>query len=282
MKNRSRRAGAALHAALLATLGAASPTASAATSEAGAAAGTAEASAITFYDYEIVNVFPHDADAFTQGLLVADGDFYESTGLRGRSSIRRVDIETGAVRRSQALPDRYFGEGLALAGDRFVALTYTSGLGFVLSRDDFRKLGQFAYDGEGWGLTFDGNHLVMSDGSADLEFRDPETFEVVRSVTVTFRGKPLRYLNELEYVDGRILANVYGADEIVRINPKTGVVDGVILLSGIIAPEERGEEPGGAPPVLNGIAYDPEADRLFVTGKLWPKVFEIRLKERAN
>lgn len=231
--------------------------------------------------YEILAVHPHDIEAFTQGLVFENGDLLESTGLNGRSSVRRVDIRTGTPKDLQRLPDRYFGEGLAQIGDRLFLLTYKSGIGFVLSREGFRRIGQFTYEGEGWGLAYDGRHLLMSDGSAQIEFRDPDTFAVQNTMDVTLRGRPLRNLNELEVICGRIFANVYGADQIVRIDPETGVVDGIVDLTGIMDPAERGGAAGDPPPVLNGIAYDPATDRLFVTGKLWPKLFEIRLTPAA-
>ena len=232
------------------------------------------------YDYEVVAAYPHDATAFTQGLVFAEGGLYESTGLWGRSSLRRVSIRTGSVDRRIDLPRQFFGEGLALVGDRLVALTYKAGKAFVFTADGFRRVGQFDYEGEGWGLAYDGRQLVMSDGSSTLEFRDADTFDVVRAIEVTYLGAPLGNLSELEIVGDRIFANVYGADQIVSIDPSTGVVDAVIDLTGIIEPEGRRAGPGDPPPVLNGIAYDPEADRLFVTGKLWTKLFEIRLVPR--
>ncbi len=247
-----------------------------------AALAQAGAGQIDYYGYEVVNAYPHDPKAYTQGLLVADGDFYESTGLWGDSSVRRVDIESGEPEALQALPESIFGEGMALVGDRLITLTYRAGVAFVLSKDGFRRLDQFAYEGEGWGLAFDGRQLIMSDGTDEIEFRDPETFDVLRRINVTFQGKPLNRLNELEFVDGRIFANVYQTDQLVRIDPDTGAVDGVIDLSGILPSADREAHDGEPPEVLNGIAYDPDGERLFVTGKYWPKVYEIRLVEQAQ
>jgi len=239
----------------------------------------ADRAGVAFYDYEIVNVFPHDPAAFTQGLFVRDGRFIESTGQYGESSLREVEIETGEVRRLQKLPARYFGEGIVEWEGDIVALTWRSGVGFVFDGDSLRKERQFDYDGEGWGLTRDEKRLIMSDGTPSLRFLDPETLEETGRLVVTFRGRPLARLNELEWVKGEIFANVWGEDAIVRIDPDSGVVTGVVDLGGLLSDADRAS---GRTDVLNGIAYDPVADRLFVTGKYWPSVFEIDLKERSR
>jgi glutaminyl-peptide cyclotransferase len=228
-----------------------------------------------WYDYEIVNVYPHDPAAFTQGLLYRDGRLYESTGLRGRSSLREVRLETGEVLRQRALEPRFFGEGLADWGDRLVQLTWQAGLGFVYDLETFEILRTFRYPGEGWGLARHGEHLIMSDGTAELRFLDPETFEERHRITVMEEGREVRNLNELEVIDGKVYANVFLTDEIVIIDPASGRVTGRIDLRGLLTPAERSRTD-----VLNGIAYDAEGDRLFVTGKLWPKLFEIELRRR--
>ncbi|MEM6537907.1 MAG: glutaminyl-peptide cyclotransferase [Pseudomonadota bacterium] len=242
-----------------------------------AGAETQTRQSVPYLTYEIVERYPHDKEAFTQGLLFVGGVLYESTGLYGRSSIREVDISSGKPTKLQALPAQFFGEGLAFAEDHFFLLTYKAGIGFVLDKDNLRRVRQFKYPGEGWGLAFDGEHLVMSDGSNYLEFRDPETFDVVRTIRVSLQGRLISNLNELEVVGDRIFANVYGADQIIRINPENGEVDGIIDLTGIIDNDGRGSEPGGAPPVLNGIAYDPTSGHFFVTGKLWSQLFELKV-----
>ena len=225
------------------------------------------------YTYDVVRTYPHDEAAFTQGLVYADGYLYESTGLYGRSSLCKVEVETGRVLQQRSLVPNVFGEGLALYGDRLVQLTWQSHVGFVYDRDSFEVLDQFTYPTEGWGITYDGAHLIMSDGSATLHFLDPETFAEVKTVEASDQGGPVTNLNELEYIDGEIYANVWLTDRIVRIAPDTGTVTGWIDLTGLLAPEYRTETTD----VLNGIAYDRVNDRLFVTGKLWPRLFEIRL-----
>jgi len=222
--------------------------------------------------YEIVETYPHDTGAFTQALLYHEGFLYEGTGLYGRSSLRKVDLETGEVLKMQRFPAQFFGEGLCLWQDRLIQLTWLSGVGFVWDLENFTFLRTFTYPGEGWGLTSDGELLIMSDGTSLLRFLDPETFEEVGAIEVRDRGVPVEKLNELEYVQGEIYANVWKSDRIARISPKSGVVLGWIDLSGLLSEEERGGED-----VLNGIAYDSEGDRLFVTGKLWPKLFQIEV-----
>ena len=225
------------------------------------------------YTYNVIASYPHDGGAFTQGLVIEDGVLYEGTGLYGRSSLRRVDLETGEVLQLYELPEQYFGEGITVYGDRIIQLTWQAGTGFVYDRDSFELLREFNYPTEGWGLTHDGERLIMSDGSATLYFLDPDTFEETGRVEVRDNDSPVRWLNELEYIGGNVYANVWTTDLIAIINPDTGGVTGWIDLEGILSPEDRTVYVD----VLNGIAYDAENDRLFVTGKLWPRLFEIEL-----
>ena len=224
--------------------------------------------------YQIVHTYPHDPKAFTQGLIYVDGHLYERTGLTGRSSLRMVDLTTGNVLQKHDLPADLFGEGLTDWGSTLIQLTWTSHKAFVYDRFSFAVQRTFSYSGEGWGLTHDETQLILSDGSPYLRFLDPKSFRVTRKLSVTDEaGHPVENLNELEYVHGEIYANVWQTDDIIRISPRTGKVLGRIDLGGIIDKGDlRGE---GA--VLNGIAYDAAGDRLFVTGKLWPKLFEISL-----
>ncbi len=216
---------------------------------------------------------PHDTGAFTEGLLFADGRLYESTGLVGRSSLREVDPATGAVIRQRDLPSPYFGEGLALVGQRLIQLTWRSHIAFEWDRTTFNPLGQFRFDTEGWGLCFDGTSLYQSDGSPTLYRRDPDTFTLQGTLTVRRSGKPVKNINELECVGDSIYANVWLTDTILRIDKASGRVTAVIDASGL-----RRDMPGldNADAVLNGIAYDPESSHFFVTGKLWPRMFEVR------
>ncbi len=223
--------------------------------------------------YRVVATYPHDPGAFTEGLVYADGFLYESTGLRGDSSLRKVEVETGQVVRELRLDDAYFGEGIALVGDRIVQLTFTSGTGFVYRAEDFDMLSEFEYAGEGWGITYDGARLIMSDGTATLRFLDPRNLAELARIEVTDDGSPVDQLNELEYVSGEVFANVWQTDQIARISPFTGEVAGWIDLDGLLGPDRF--EPGVD--VLNGIAYDPDRGRLFVTGKRWPRLFQIEL-----
>jgi glutaminyl-peptide cyclotransferase len=224
--------------------------------------------------YQIVRTYPHDSQAFTQGLIFVDGHMYESTGLNGRSSLRMVDVSTGRVLQKYDLPAEYFGEGLTDWGSSLIQLTWRAHKGFVYDRFSFSLLRTFPYTGEGWGLTHDGRQLIMSDGTAYLRFLDPKSFRQTRRVHVTDgTGQAVEDLNELEYLHGEIYANIWQTDKIVRISPRTGKILGWIDLDGII--DKRELQSSGA--VLNGIAYDSTADRLFVTGKLWPKLFEIRV-----
>ena len=227
--------------------------------------------------YKIIHTYPHDSSAFTQGLVYLDGHLYESTGRNGLSTLRMVDLETGRVQQEIPVPSRYFAEGLTNWGSTLVQLTWQSQVAFVYDRFSFRLLRTLHYDGEGWGLTQDGAHLILSDGSATLRFLDPTTFRVVRSITVKDSGAPVTELNELEYVHGQIYANVWHTDRIARISPATGKVLGWIDLSGLL-PDSEHPDPEA---VLNGIAYDAAHDRLFVTGKLWPRLFEIKVVPRS-
>lgn len=239
------------------------------------AAGRADTPA-PVYTYEIKKIYPHDRAAFTQGLVFRDGHLWESTGQYGTSSLRKVELKSGRVLRSVSLTKEYFGEGMTILKGKVYMLTWQNGEAFVYGQDDFLQLRSFKYAGEGWGLTHDNDSLIMSDGSSQLKFLDPETFEVRRVLDVADGGSPVTRLNELEYVHGEILANVWQDDRIARIDPKTGRVTGWIDLTGLLRESEREEETD----VLNGIAYDESGDRLFVTGKLWPKLFEVRLVKR--
>ena len=230
------------------------------------------------FGYRVVHEFPHDPRAFTQGLFFHEGFLYESTGLRGESTLRRVDLESGEVLEERRLLPQFFGEGATLAGDFIFQLTWESGIGFVYTRDPFRLVREFRYSGEGWGLTFDGEHLVMSDGSDSLRFWDPNTLRQVRTLKVTADGEPLPQLNELEWIEGEIWANIWMDDRIARIRPDTGEVTAFVDLTGILPRSFRLQYP--EIDVLNGIAWDRDGGRIFVTGKKWPTLFEIELIER--
>jgi glutaminyl-peptide cyclotransferase len=237
-----------------------------------------QAGGIPEYGYEVVHTYPHDPGAYTQGLFYLNGFLYESTGLNGRSSIRKVRFETGEVLQRREIPEQYFGEGIVNWKDRLLEITWKSEQGFIYNLASFLPQGQFSYPGEGWGLTEDGKRIVMSDGSAELRFWDPETLRETGRVTVTADGRPVTELNELEWIKGEVYANVYQTDRIARIDPASGKVVGWIDLTGILSPADRIHEVD----VLNGIAYDVKTDRLFVTGKLWPKLFEIRLVKKSD
>jgi glutamine cyclotransferase len=233
-------------------------------------------SRVQTFTYEVVKAYPHDKEAFTQGLVFHQGALYESTGLNGSSSLRRVELETGKVLKKIEVPSRFFAEGLTLFNGRLYQLTWQTQRGFVYDLDSFDKLREFSYAGEGWGLTRDANSLIMSDGSSRIRFLDPDTFEVRSMITVQDNGRDVVQLNELEYIKGEIYANVWMTDRVARIDPQSGKVNAWIDLSGLLPPGAR-QDPMA---VLNGIAYDEASDRLFVTGKLWPKLFEIKLKRR--
>ena len=225
------------------------------------------------YTYRIIESYPHDHNAFTQGLIVQDSILYESTGLYGKSSLRKVSLTTGEVLQQIDLDASLFGEGLTVVGDRLIQLTWKSLTGFVYDKESFVQKRTFSYATEGWGITHDGQDLIMSTGSSTLFFRNPDSFEETRRLDVSDNGIPVTDLNELEYVEGEIYANVWGSDRIAIISPKTGSVTGWVDLTGIISSQERAD-PGA---VLNGIAYDDKNKRLIVTGKLWPYLFEIEL-----
>jgi glutamine cyclotransferase len=224
--------------------------------------------------YQVIHVYPHDPNAFTQGLIYLDGHLYESTGLNGRSSIRMVDLPTGRVLQHYDLPEEYFGEGLTAWRNNLIQLTWTTHKGFVYDRFSFSPLRTFQYAGEGWGLTHDDKQLILSDGTSVLRFLDTQSFREVKRISVSDdENHAVNNLNELEYIHGEIYANIWQTDQIVRISPRTGRVLGWIDLSGLMDKREL----KSADAVLNGIAYDPQGDRLFVTGKLWPKLFEIKV-----
>ena len=236
------------------------------------------------YTYEVVRSFPHDTGAFTQGLAIAGETLYESTGNYGQSSLRQVSLQTGAVERVRRLSATIFGEGLALYDDKIIQLTWKSGVGFIYDRERFELLRSVSYPGEGWGITYDGARFIMSDGSSNLYFRDKVTFAETGRVVVRDGDGPVSNLNELEYVKGEVYANIWQEDRIARIDPETGRVTGWIDLVGLL---ESGSQHGpgegvGTVDVLNGIAYDAAGDRLFVTGKWWPRLFEIRLVEKQD
>jgi len=223
------------------------------------------------YGYRVVREYPHDPSAFTQGLVYVDGHLYESTGLEGASSLRQVDLETGKVIRRRALRPDEFGEGLTDWGGRLLQLTWTGMRGFIYERASLAVSGTFRYAGEGWGLTHDGRRLILSDGTAVLRFLDPETFREIGRLPVQDEGRAVPRLNELEYVRGEIYANVWQSDRVARVSPETGAVLGWIDLTGLLSAADLRHPVD----VLNGIAYDPGRERLFVTGKWWPKLFEI-------
>ncbi len=226
---------------------------------------------------EVLDTRPHDTSAFTQGLVYQDGALFESTGVYGNSSLREVDPQTGEVRRRLNLPSSIFAEGLALAHGRLTLLTWREHTAFQYDPATFSAAGEFTYSGEGWGLAFDGSRLIMSDGSSRLFFRDPDTFDIVSSTTVTLNGVPRDRINELEYAKGAIYANVWGYDTILKIDPRTGRVLATIDASGLLTADERKHAD-----VLNGIAYDPGRETFLITGKYWPKLFEVRFVPAAR
>jgi len=239
-----------------------------------------QSKAIPTLGYEVINAYPHDSRAFTQG-LVYDGNelLFEGTGLNGQSSLRLVNLQNGSVLKKTNLDSELFGEGVTLLEDRIVQLTWKSGLGLVYNKENFTKIGNFSYSTEGWGITSDNNSLIMSDGSNVLHILDPESFAEMGQIWVTANGLPLTGLNELEYVKGEIYANVWPTYWIAIISPKTGEVTARVNLMGIL---KANETEGKSVDVLNGIAYDASEDRLFVTGKLWPRLYEIRLVRPSN
>jgi glutamine cyclotransferase len=229
------------------------------------------------YTFKIVRTFPHDPTAYTQGLAYRDGFLYEGTGRNGSSSLRKVKLETGEVLQKVDLAPEYFGEGMAIFKNEIVQLTWQSHKGFVYDLSDFRLLREFSYPGEGWGLTTRGSEIFMSDGTAAIRVLDGNTLREKRRFTVRDYDIPVTQLNELEFVRGEIFANVWRTDRIARISPQTGKVVGWIDMTGLLSPIYRKEQDA----VLNGIAYDPDGNRLFVTGKLWPTMFEIQLVPKS-
>lgn len=231
---------------------------------------------IPVYGYEVVHFFPHDSKAFTQGLIFHDGNFLESTGEVGHSSLRRVEMDNGSVVQKVDVPPPYFAEGITLLKGRIYQLTWQHQLGFVYDALTFEKSGQFNYAGEGWGLANDGQSLILSDGTNRIRFLNPDNFQVTKTIAVLDGKTAVAEINELEFVQGEIYANIWHADRIARIDPNTGKVVGWINLAGLLKPGEVQDEEA----VLNGIAYDEASGRLFITGKLWPKIFEIRLTQK--
>jgi glutaminyl-peptide cyclotransferase len=226
------------------------------------------------FGYRVVTEYPHDRRAFTEGLAYVDGVLYEGTGLYGESTLRRVELETGEVLQAVGLSKEYFGEGISVLGDRIYQLTWKSGICVVFDRETFELQEALTYPTEGWGMTTDGERLIMSDGTNRLFIRDPETFAELDTIDVYDGARAIWNLNELEVVDDEIWANVWQTDRIARIDPESGQVTGWIDLTGLLSQSDRGRQ---TVDVLNGIAYDPDTDRLFVTGKLWPKLFEIEI-----
>jgi glutamine cyclotransferase len=239
---------------------------------------SAAPTAISYYGYEVVNFYPHDLSAFTEGLVYEDGVLYESTGLNGHSSLHKVDLETGKILQEVDLGAQYFAEGITIYNQKIIQMTWQSHLVFVYDMKSLALLREVDYPIKGWGITYDGERLIISDGTSSLYFLDPEAFQEIGSVKVFDDSGPVVNLNELEYVNGEIYANVWLTDRIAIIKPQTGQVVGWIDLTGLLSSEDVGQSAN----VLNGIAYDAEHYRLFVTGKLWPKLFEIRLVPRAN
>ena len=230
--------------------------------------------AVPTYGYEIVNTYPHDPQAFTEGLFYLNGFLYESTGLEHQSSIRKEKLETGEVVQKIDVPPQYFGEGIVNWKRRLVSLTWKTEVGFVYDLATFKLQRRFSYKGEGWALTQDGKRLIMSDGTPELRFLDPDTLQETGRITVTYEGKPVPNVNELEWVKGRIYANVWQTNMMIIIDPASGEVTGMVNLAGLLSASDRLTGPDS---VLNGIAYDAAQDRLFVTGKNWPKLFQVRV-----
>jgi glutaminyl-peptide cyclotransferase len=232
---------------------------------------------IVYYGYEIIHTYPHDLKAFTQGLVYANNQLYEGTGLYGASSLRKVNLETGEVLQQVALPSAYFGEGIAFFNNQLLQITWKSQTGFVYQADTLKKSGDFSYLCEGWGITHDGKQFLMSDGTTSVRFLDSKTFQETGRLYVRFGDEPVRKINELEYVDGLIYANIWQDNRIAMFNPESGYVVGWVDLSNLLTKEEA-----RAADVLNGIAWDKEGKRIFITGKKWPKLFEIRLIEKRK
>lgn len=233
----------------------------------------AVAHAQTTETYQVIHTYPHDTQAFTQGLIYIDGHLYESTGLNGKSSLREEDLETGSILQFQDVPSKYFAEGLTNWGNTLIQLTWQDHVVLVYDRANLHFLRSIPHSGEGWGLTQDGKNLILSDGTSALHFLDPVTLNEVRRITVKDRGTPVKELNELEFIHGEIYANIWHSDRIARIDPASGKVIGWIDLTGLLPKSERSDPEA----VLNGIAWDAARERIFVTGKRWPKIFEIKL-----
>ncbi|MDP1931015.1 MAG: glutaminyl-peptide cyclotransferase [Gammaproteobacteria bacterium] len=235
---------------------------------------------VPVYGYEVVKSYPHSTNAFTQGLQIHEGYLYEGTGRLGRSSLSQISLEDGAVLKTKRLPSRYFGEGITIVEDKIYQLTWQTNIAFVYDLETFDTITSHYYPTEGWGLTWDGTHLILSDGTDELQFIDPETFAVLNKIPVRWEGIPVRNLNELEYINGEVWANVWLTNEIVRIDPQSGAVTGIIDLTGLVEQTTT----GGPEAVLNGIAWEATDDagngRLFVTGKLWGNIFEIILVQK--
>ena len=229
------------------------------------------------YGFTVVNIWPHDSAAFTQGLIFAGGKFYEGTGQEGHSSLRLVEPQTGKVLKKLDVPEPYFAEGITLLNNKIYQLTWQHGIGFIYDAQKMEQIGRFDYNGEGWGITTDGHSLIMSDGSNLLKFLDPDSFRVTKTIAVRDGNRPVNELNELEYVNGEIYANIWHDNRIVTIDPQTGRITGWIDLTGLLPPGDVTDPEA----VLNGIAYEPAEKRLFVTGKLWPRLFEIQLKRQS-
>ncbi len=228
------------------------------------------------YSYKIINTWHHDPDAFIQGLQFLNGELYESTGLNGKSSLRRVELTTGKVLQKIDIPNEYFAEGMTILGDKIYQITYQTHIGFIYDLKTFKQLATWHYEGEGWGLTNDGTYIIMTSGSNKINYLDPRSLTIVKTLEVYDEGYQIENLNELEYIKGEIFANIWQTNRVARIDPVTGKVNSWIDLSGLLSPSERTEKVD----VLNGIAYDEKGDRIFVTGKLWPKLFEIKLKKK--
>ena len=237
-----------------------------------------QSTTIPAYTYEVVATYPHDPQAFTQGLIFVDGTLYEGTGRYAQSTLRKVDLTTGEILQIHHLPSNLFGEGITLFENKIIQLTWKAGQGFVYDAQTFELIREFYYPTEGWGITHDSQRLIMSDGTATLYFWDSETFEEIGRITVFDETGPVTLLNELEYIDGQIFANIWKTDRIAKIDPQTGQVTGWIVFTGLLSPEElvTPADMQNGIAVLNGIAYDEMNDRLFVTGKLWPKLFEVK------
>ncbi|MEJ7713021.1 MAG: glutaminyl-peptide cyclotransferase [Pyrinomonadaceae bacterium] len=259
------------------TTAAATTTAASAPEIKGSTPATYDRNRVAYYTFEVVNAYPHDPTAFTQGLEFHDGYLYESTGRNASSSVRKVELTTGKVLQKRDVASQYFAEGLTVLGSRIYQLTWQSNKGFIYDLETFKPVKEFSYRGEGWGLTHNDEFLILSDGTNQIRFLDPASLTVKKTINVTDRGMPLSEINELEFINGVIYANVWQTDQVVQIDPDTGKILGWVNLANLLP---RGDVPTDTEAVLNGIAHDPQNDRLFITGKLWPKLFEIRLKSR--